>query len=97
MKNVLTIAGFDPSSGAGVSRDLDTFFSLGLHGVAAPTSIVVQGPQGVQDIHPLPYAAFKAMLSSIQEETKVNGVKVGVLRNEQYVEALSNYLPEYPE
>ena len=97
MKNVLTIAGFDPSSGAGVSRDLDTFFSLGLHGVAVPTSIVVQGPQGVQDIHPLPYVAFKAMLSSIQEETKVNGVKVGVLRNEQYVEALSNYLPEYPE
>ncbi len=45
----------------------------------------------------MPYVAFKAMLSSIQEETKVNGVKVGVLRNEQYVEALSNYLPEYPE
>jgi hydroxymethylpyrimidine/phosphomethylpyrimidine kinase len=97
MKNVLTIAGFDPSSGAGVSRDLDTFFSLGLHGIAAPTSIVVQGPQGVQDIHPLPCVAFKAILSSIQEETKVNGVKVGVLWNEHYVEALSSYLPEYPE
>ncbi|MBP1747313.1 MAG: hypothetical protein H6Q54_1928, partial [Deltaproteobacteria bacterium] len=51
MKNVLTIAGFDPSSGAGITRDLDTFFSLGLHGIAAPTSTVVQGPQGVSDIY----------------------------------------------
>ncbi len=98
MKNVLTIAGFDPSSGAGISRDLDTFFSLGLHGIATPTSIVIQGPQGVQDIQAVPIIAFKAMLSSMQEQQiKVNGVKVGVLLNEQYVEALSSYLPEYPE
>ncbi|MBP1747328.1 MAG: phosphomethylpyrimidine kinase [Deltaproteobacteria bacterium] len=97
MKCVLTIAGFDPSSGAGISRDLDTFFSLGLHGIAAPTSIVVQGPYGVQDVYPMPYVAFQAMLSSMQEEMHVSGVKVGVLWNEQYVEALSAYLPEYPD
>ena len=97
MKSVLTIAGFDPSSGAGISRDLDTFFSLGLHGIAAPTSIVVQNPNGVQDVYPMPYVAFQAMLSSMQEKMHVSGVKVGVLWNEQYVEALSAYLPEYPE
>jgi hydroxymethylpyrimidine/phosphomethylpyrimidine kinase len=97
MKCVLTIAGFDPSSGAGISRDLDTFFSLGLHGIAAPTSIVVQSPFGVQDVYPMPYGAFQAMLSSMQEKMHVSGVKVGVLWNEQYVEALSAYLPEYPE
>ncbi len=63
MKNVLTIAGFDPSSGAGVTRDLDTFFSLGLHGIAAPTSIVVQGPHGVRNVFPTPFDAFSAMLT----------------------------------
>jgi hydroxymethylpyrimidine/phosphomethylpyrimidine kinase len=97
MKSVLTIAGFDPSSGAGVTRDLDTFFSLGLHGIAAPTSIVVQGPQGVRDIYPTPYDAFKAMLASIREDMKIDGIKIGVAWDEHYVEALSSFLPAYPE
>jgi len=97
MKTVFSIAGFDPSSGAGISRDLDTFYSLGLHGVAAPTSIVVQGPFGVQDVQAVSYGAFKAILATVQESISVDGIKIGVLLNEQYVEALSNYLPEYPE
>jgi hydroxymethylpyrimidine/phosphomethylpyrimidine kinase len=97
MKNVLTIAGFDPSSGAGITRDLDTFFSLGLHGIAAPTSTVVQGPQGVNNIYPTPLDTFHAMLASIREDIRVDGVKVGVAWDERYVEALSDFLPEYPE
>jgi len=97
MKNVLTIAGFDPSSGAGITRDLDTFFSLGLHGIAAPTSTVVQGPQGVSDIYPTPLDTFHAMLASIREDMRVDGVKIGVAWDERYVEALSDFLPEYPE
>jgi hydroxymethylpyrimidine kinase / phosphomethylpyrimidine kinase / thiamine-phosphate diphosphorylase len=97
MKNVLTIAGFDPSSGAGITRDLDTFFSLGLHGIAAPTSIVVQGPQGVRGIFPTPLDAFHAMLASIRNDMKVGGVKVGVMWDEHYTEALSDFLPEYSE
>jgi hydroxymethylpyrimidine/phosphomethylpyrimidine kinase len=96
MKNVLTIAGFDPSSGAGITRDLDTFFSLGLHGIAAPTSIVVQGPQGVRNVYPTPYDAFSAMLALIREDMRVDGVKVGVVWDEHYVDALSAFLPEYP-
>ena len=97
MKNVLTIAGFDPSSGAGVTRDLDTFFSLGLHGIAAPTSIVVQGPHGVRNVFPTPFDAFSAMLTSIREDMRVEGVKVGAIWDEHYVDELSAFLPEYPE
>jgi hydroxymethylpyrimidine/phosphomethylpyrimidine kinase len=97
MKKILTIAGFDPSSGAGITRDLDTFFSLGLHGIAAPTGTVVQGPQGVRNIYPTPLDAFTAMLASIREETGVDGVKVGVMGDEHYVDALSDFLLEYPE
>ena len=97
MKNVLTIAGFDPSSGAGATRDLDTFFSLGLHGIAAPTSIVAQGPQGVRNVYPMPFDAFSGMLTLIREDMRVDGVKVGVVWDEHYVEALSAFLPEYSE
>ena len=97
MKNVLTIAGFDPSSGAGITRDLDTFFSLGIHGIAAPTATVVQGPQGVRGVYPTSFEAFIAMLASIREDMRIDGVKVGVAWDEHYVDALSDFLPEYPE
>ncbi len=52
MKKILTIAGYDPSSGAGITRDLDIFFSLGIHGVSVPTCTVIQGPQGVKKYIP---------------------------------------------
>src|SRR5512137_2675574 len=97
MKNALTIAGLDPSSGAGITRDLDTFFSLGLHGIAVPTATVAQGPQGVRNIYPTPFDAFTAMLTSIRKDLRVDGVKVGVMWDEHYTEALSNLLPEYPD
>lgn len=96
VKNILTIAGFDPSSGAGITRDLDTFFSLGFHGIAAPTSIIVQGPQGVRDIHPVASEAFTAILLSIQKELKVDGIKVGAMVNEEYVDILSAFVSQYP-
>lgn len=97
MKNVLTIAGFDPSSGAGITKDLDIFFSLGLHGIAAPTGTVVQSPQGVRTIYPTPTEAFISMITSIRKDMEVHGVKIGVMVDERYVEILSDYLPEYPE
>lgn len=97
MKNVLTIAGFDPSSGAGITRDLDTFFALGLHGIALPTAMVVQGPRGVHTVHPVPADAFHDMMGSIQRDVHLDGVKIGVLFDQLYVEALSSLLPEYPE
>jgi len=97
MKNILTIAGFDPSSGAGVTRDLDVYFSLGLHGIAAPTSAVIQGPQGVRNVYPMPFEMFQTTLQTIHEEMSIDGVKVGSLGDERYVEALSAFLPEYPD
>jgi len=92
MKNILTIAGYDPSSGAGVTRDLDTFFSLGCHGLSVPTCFVVQGPRGVRDIHPIPLDQFASMLRVVEEEVAVDGVKIGVLWDVSYVEMISGFL-----
>jgi hydroxymethylpyrimidine kinase / phosphomethylpyrimidine kinase / thiamine-phosphate diphosphorylase len=97
MKSVVTIAGFDPSSGAGITRDLDIFFSLGIHGVSAPTSVVVQGPPGVREVHPLPVNVFSAIISGIQKDIRVDGVKVGVAWDEEFVRLLADFLPPYPE
>ncbi len=92
MKNILTIAGYDPSSGAGVTRDLDTFFSLGCHGLSVPTCFVVQGPRGVRDIHPIPLDQFASMLRAVEEEVAVDGVKIGVLWDVPYIEMISSFL-----
>lgn len=92
MKTILTIAGYDPSSGAGVTKDLDTFFSQGFHGLSVPTSIVVQGPHGVRDIYPIPEEQFVSMLKVIEDETPVDGVKIGVVWDSPYVESIVRYL-----
>ncbi|WP_028893918.1 PfkB family carbohydrate kinase [Syntrophorhabdus aromaticivorans] len=94
MKNILTIAGFDPTSGAGVTKDLDIFFSLGLHGLSLPTCVVVQGPRGVEDVYPIPAEQFRTMTTSLQRDVSIDGIKIGVALDEAHVEILSGLLPE---
>jgi hydroxymethylpyrimidine/phosphomethylpyrimidine kinase len=92
VKNILTIAGFDPTSGAGITKDLDVFFSLGTHGFSVPTCIVNQGPKGVTDIYPIPPDQFSYMLEAVTDGTKIDGVKIGVMWDESHVEVLSEFI-----
>ena len=89
MRTVLTIAGFDPSSGAGITKDLDVFFSLGVHGLSVPTACVVQGPRGVQAVYPTPLEQFSAMLDLLSAGPRVDGVKIGVVWDEPYCERIA--------
>ena len=57
---LLTIAGFDPSCGAGTVADLKTFAAHGCYGVAAITSLTVQNTQGVEAVHNTPSAELRA-------------------------------------
>jgi hydroxymethylpyrimidine kinase/phosphomethylpyrimidine kinase len=92
MKNILTIAGYDPSSGAGITRDLDIFFSLGLHGLSAPTCTVIQGPMGVMSVRPTPIKTFEEILEGIERDIPVHGVKIGVLCNTSHIKATAAFL-----
>ncbi|MCX5815821.1 MAG: hydroxymethylpyrimidine/phosphomethylpyrimidine kinase [Proteobacteria bacterium] len=92
MKNILTIAGFDPSSGAGITKDLDVFFSLGIHGISVPTCIVNQGPKGVTGIYPIPPDQFSYMLEAVTSGARIDGVKIGVMWDEAHVEVLSEFI-----
>ena len=85
MKNILTVAGYDPSSGAGIVRDMDTFFSLGMHGLSAPTCSVVQGPGGVVALNPTPGKLFKEIIAIVGKEIPLHGIKVGVACDAYYV------------
>lgn len=92
MINLLSIAGYDPSSGAGIVRDADTFFSLGFHGITAPTCTVVQGPGGVWRVHPSSEELFRDVLEAATGGVTLDGVKIGALCDEFHVKETLKFL-----
>ena len=89
---LLTIAGFDPSCGAGVAADLKTFAAHNCYGVAAITALTVQSTQGVRAVHPTPSANLRAQLDALVEDVAVAGVKVGMLANRANAAAVADFL-----
>src|SRR5467141_164883 len=78
---LLTIAGFDPSCGAGTAADLKTFAAHGCYGVAAITSLTVQNTQGVETVHNTPSAELRAQLEALAKDCDIAAVKIGMLGN----------------
>lgn len=78
-KIVLTIAGTDPSGGAGIQSDLRTFAALGVVGVSVITALTVQNSQGVQSVHPVDADLVAAQLNALLEDAQVDAVKIGML------------------
>src|ERR1700681_1385623 len=76
---ILTIAGFDPSAGAGVAADLKTFSAHHCYGVAAITALTVQSTQGVKSVHVIPAAELRAQLDALFEDVKIAAIKIGML------------------
>src|SRR6202166_3053772 len=78
---LLTIAGFDPSCGAGTVADLKTFAAHGCYGVAAITSMTVQNTQGVEAVHNTPSAELREQLEILAKDCEIAAVKIGMLGN----------------
>ena len=76
---ILTIAGFDPSAGAGVAADLKTFSAHHCYGVAAITALTVQSTQGVKSIHVTAATELRAQLDALLEDVKISAIKIGML------------------
>lgn len=75
----LTIAGSDPSGGAGLQGDLKTFAALEVYGAAAVTAITVQDTRGVEDVHLLPPALVGRQVEVVLDDLPVAAVKIGML------------------
>ncbi|HSH17069.1 MAG TPA: bifunctional hydroxymethylpyrimidine kinase/phosphomethylpyrimidine kinase, partial [Verrucomicrobiae bacterium] len=78
---LLTIAGFDPSGGAGIAADLKTFAAHNCYGVAALTAVTVQSTQGVKGTHITPAATLRAQIEALLEDSTIAAVKIGMLGN----------------
>ncbi|HEV2387539.1 MAG TPA: bifunctional hydroxymethylpyrimidine kinase/phosphomethylpyrimidine kinase [Candidatus Acidoferrales bacterium] len=91
---VLTIAGFDPSCGAGAAADLKTFAVHDCYGIAAITAITVQSTQGVKAVHPVPQATLRAQLEALAEDMTIAAVKIGMLANRGNAAVVAEFLEQ---
>lgn len=92
MKVVLTIAGSDPSGGAGIQADLKTFEAFGLFGTSAITVLTAQNTTGVRSISELAPAFVKEQLEAIAEDFDIAAVKVGMLYSKAIIETVDAFL-----
>jgi hydroxymethylpyrimidine/phosphomethylpyrimidine kinase len=92
----LTVAGFDPSSGAGITADLQVFAAHGLFGTSAVTALTVQSTLGVQAVQPTDPNLLLATLQHVSADLPASGVKVGMLASEANVVALAKFLSLAP-
>ncbi|WP_423215591.1 bifunctional hydroxymethylpyrimidine kinase/phosphomethylpyrimidine kinase [Streptococcus equinus] len=88
----LTIAGTDPSGGAGIMADLKSFQARGAYGMAVVTSVVAQNTQGVQDICNLSQTILDEQLKSVFSDITPDAIKTGMLAEVETIERVSQYL-----
>jgi len=77
--NVLSIAGSDPSGGAGIQADLKTFSALGVYGMAVPTALTAQNTLAVSAIYDVGATAVRTQLEAVFADIRVDAVKIGML------------------
>jgi hydroxymethylpyrimidine/phosphomethylpyrimidine kinase len=87
--NVLTIAGTDPTSGAGIQADLKTFSALGTYGLTVITALVAQNTRGVRSIHEVPEGFIGEQLDAVFEDVDVHAVKIGMLSRPEVIETVA--------
>lgn len=90
--NVLSIAGSDPSGGAGIQADLKTFSALGVYGMAALSGLTAQNTCGVSAVEPLPPAFVAAQIDAVFADIRVHAVKLGMLGGADVVAAVADRL-----
>ena len=94
--NVLSIAGTDPSGGAGIQADLKTFSALGVYGMSAITAVVAQNTQGVRRFVALEPAFVADQLAAVFDDVRVDAVKIGMVANAGIALSIAGALDAYP-
>ncbi len=89
---VLTVAGHDPGSGAGVTADLLTFAAHGLFGLSAITALTVQSTLGVAGVELISAEVLRRVLDQLDADIPAEGVKIGMMGGAAAVQALGEVL-----
>src|ERR1019366_2950025 len=89
---VLTIAGFDPSSGAGVTADIKTIAAHGCYGVACITALTVQSTAGVRRVEAVDPGLVTETLEELAADVSIAAVRIGMLGSAKVVRAVVEFL-----
>src|SRR5580704_10086328 len=89
---ILTIAGFDPSSGAGVTADIKTIAAHGCYGVACITAMTVQSTAGVKRVEGVDPSLISETLLELVEDMDIVAVHIGMLGSGKVVKVVADFL-----
>ncbi|MGH1565058.1 bifunctional hydroxymethylpyrimidine kinase/phosphomethylpyrimidine kinase [Mumia sp. DW29H23] len=92
---MLSIAGSDPSGGAGIQADLKTAGALGVYGAAALTALTVQNTRGVTGIHAVPPSFVADQVRAVLDDLDVGAIKIGMLGTADVVGAIAEVLARH--
>ncbi|MDI6724322.1 MAG: bifunctional hydroxymethylpyrimidine kinase/phosphomethylpyrimidine kinase [Methanobacterium sp.] len=91
----MTIAGFDPSGGAGILNDIKTFAAFGIYGTAVITALTAQNISKVTGIEPVNPDFIEKQIEAVLEQEKIEYVKTGMLYSREIIKTVSRKISEY--
>jgi hydroxymethylpyrimidine/phosphomethylpyrimidine kinase len=94
-KRVLTIAGSDPSGGAGIQADLKTISACRCYGMSAITAVVVENTVGVEGIYPIPVSFVQEQIKSVLDDIGADAIKIGMLHSPEQIHGVFETLSRY--
>jgi len=89
---VLSIAGTDPTGGAGIQADLKSIAAFGGYGMAAVTALVAQNTRGVRSVHVPPTAFLEEQLRAVSDDVDIDAVKIGMLGSTDVIATVDRWL-----
>lgn len=92
IKNILSIAGSDPSGGAGIQADLKSIAAAGGYGMAVISALTAQNTRGVRAVHVPPASFLTEQLTAISADIHIDAIKIGMLANAEVITALGDWL-----
>lgn len=95
-KALLSIGGYDPSSGAGVVLDAKVFESLGFHGMGLVTAVTAQNTRAVKDCFALSPVLLRSQFEALKEDISIFGIKVGMIASRRLIPVVSEILASAP-
>jgi len=92
---VLSIAGYDPSSGAGITADIKTMAAHGCYGVTCITALTVQSTRGVRRVEPVAGQVITGTLEELAADMEIAAVKIGMLGSADAARAVTEFLKRH--
>ena len=94
-KRALSIAGSDPSGGAGIQADLKAFSACGCFGTTAIVAVVDENTVGVTGVHPIPVDFVTGQIKSVLDDIGADAIKIGMLHSLELIRAVKSTLENY--